>query len=129
MKKNFKSLSLSLSQLFLSQIPLSLSKIWTKIFYKTKKRVQSWNLHFVGNWLEWAMRGGAVEWGQDLVREYLLNLVWEFEREKIFQFWGVLTTLGFWSFYLTIWAKIEVLRKFKFAAAIHDLGIFIFRNP
>ena len=46
---------------------------------------------------------------------------------------GVLTIWGFWSFYLTIWAKIEVLRKFKFAGVsiqvvIHDLGVFIFRN-
>ena len=69
----------TIRDLFISQT-LSLSKkIWTKI-----KRVRSWNFHFVGNWLEWVMRGGAVERGQGLVRE--------FEREKVFQFGG------FWWF-------------------------------
>ena len=34
------------------------------------------------------MRGGAMERGQGLVREYLLNLAREFEHEKVFQFWG-----------------------------------------
>jgi hypothetical protein len=33
------------------------------------------------------MRGGAVERGQGLVRE--------FEREKVFQFWGFLMIWGF----------------------------------
>ena len=52
--------------------------------------------------------------------------------------WGVLMSWGFWrfgGFEVFIWRlKLEVLRKFKFAGvfiqvAIHDLGVFIFRNP
>ena len=51
---------------------------------------------------------------------------------------GVLMIWGFWrfgGFEVSIWRlKLEVLRKFKFAGvfiqvAIHDLGVFIFRNP
>jgi hypothetical protein len=39
------------------------------------------------------MRGGAVEQGEGLVREYLLNLVREFEREKVISILGVLKFL------------------------------------
>ena len=61
------------------------------------------------------MRGGAVERGQGLVREFELDdkktIVW------CFSMWlfGGFEDLGV----LTIWGKIEVLRKFKFA------GVFI----
>jgi hypothetical protein len=76
------------------------------------------------------MRGGAVERGQGLVREFELDdkktIVWCFSMWLFggFDDLGVLKDLGV----LTIWVKIEVLRKFKFAGvfiqvAIHDLGV------
>ena len=53
-----------------------------------RKSERSWNLHFVGNWLEWAMRGGAVERAQGLVREFECE-TWRF---------GGISILGFWWF-------------------------------